>query len=108
MYEIAKISVNAQRQDVYDYKISYQTWEQMAKDLEFRRQHSNEVFSGRGSAILRDGQVIGHSRTMELIDAPESEITLTEFLAKQADEDANVPNDDECGLGESHGSTENL
>ena len=88
MYQVAKISVTSLRRS-YDYKLDYRTWAQMISDMARRMQYANEVFCGRGSAILQDGEVIGHTETLYHLsrDVPISKITRAMFLEES-----------ECGL----------
>lgn len=76
-YSVAKISTTVRNS--YEYNLDYPTWKSMMRDLDRRLRYANEVFTGHGSNILRDGVVIGHTKTLELADQPIARITLSQF-----------------------------
>lgn len=85
MYSVKKISTTALRNDVYDYEFEYATWRDLVNDLDDRSHSANEVFMGRGSAIFRGDEQIGHTSVFNQLYTLTKRVTLKQFLAEAAD-----------------------
>jgi len=91
MYEVKKISTTAYNSDgspVYEYSFEYGTWDELRRDIARREKYANEVFTGYGAAVFKDGEKIGELRDFWLAggeETPTSKVTLKAFTNEAQD-----------------------
>ncbi len=86
MYTLAKLDITAiSPNPSYSWQREYATWTKLTASLAYRDRCANECFHGRGSQILRNGEVIGTLAPFGWIDTPIRHVLLREYLATVAD-----------------------
>lgn len=95
-YTLAKLDVTARTPACYAWSHEYDNWADLVADLAWREREANECFYGRGSHILRDGEMIGNVTLFaggDLNDVSTGRVTLAQFRAAAAA--ATEPSDEE-------------